>query len=190
VGITGGIGSGKTLVAKIFATLGIPIYNADEQTKKLMNSNDAIKDELILAFGNETYIDNQLNKKYLSNIVFNNKEKLNTLNEIVHPHSIADAKQWALNQHSKYVIKEAALLFESIAFHDMDYIIGVTAPETIRIHRVMQRDHITANEVKARMSNQIADSIKMKLCNAVIYNDEKQLLIPQVVHLHQQFISI
>jgi dephospho-CoA kinase len=185
VGITGGIGSGKSTVAKIFGTLGVPIYDADSRTKILMNTNATIQQELVDVFGTETYTNGALNRKYLADIVFHNKEKLQQLNAIVHPYSIADSIEWAKAQQGSYVIKEAALMFETASFHHVDYIIGVTAPLAVRIHRTMQRDNCTREDVLARMSKQIDDSIKMKLCDAIIYNDEQQAIIPQIVQLHQ-----
>ncbi len=190
IGLTGGIGSGKSTIAKIFATLGIPIYDADSATKKLMQTNQDVKNNIIKNFGENSYINNELNKKFIGEIVFNNKEMLTLLNSIVHPYSIADANSWATKQVAPYVIKEAALLFESAAFHYVDYSIGVTAPLALRIARVIKRDHITKEEVEARITKQIPDYIKMKLCNFVITNNEETLIIPQVLHLHNKLLDL
>ncbi len=190
IGLTGGIGSGKTTVAKVLEVLGIPVYYADEAAKELMNKNELLQQQLIFHFGNDTYLPNgTLNRKHLSSIVFANKEKLELLNSLVHPVTIADAQQWFSKQTAPYVVKEAALLFESGSAEGLDYVIGVTAPATLRIKRVMDRDHVTAEEVKRRMANQLDDGIKMKLCDFVLQNNEQQLLLPQVVQLHEELIS-
>ncbi len=190
VGITGGIGTGKSTVAKIFAALGVPVYDADKATKKLMNNNVSLIKKLLENFGNETYQNNILNRKHLASVVFNNNQKLALLNSIVHPYSFQDFAQWTKAQKTNYVVKETALLFETEAFHYIDFSIGITAPNALRIHRVMQRDSCTREEVLARMQKQIPDNIKMKLCNAVIKNDEQQLIIPQVVHLHKHLLNL
>lgn len=190
IGLTGGIGSGKTTVAKVLEVLGIPVYYADEAAKELMHSNELLKQQLILHFGKETYFeDGQLNRKHLSSIVFNNKEKLELLNSLVHPATIADAKEWFSKQHSPYVVKEAALLFESGTAEGLDYIIGVTAPAALRIKRVMDRDRVTAAEVRIRMANQVDEALKMKLCDFVLNNNEQELLLPQVLALHKELIK-
>ena len=190
IGLTGGIGSGKSTVAKVLEVLGVPVYYADEAAKELMHSNELLKQQLILHFGKETYFeDGQLNRKHLSSIVFNNKEKLELLNSLVHPATIADAKEWFSNQQSPYVVKEAALLFESGTAEGLDYVIGVTAPAALRMKRVMDRDGVTADEVKRRMANQVDEALKMKLCDFVLHNNEQELLLPQVVALHNELIK-
>ena len=189
IGLTGGIGSGKTTVAKVLEVLGIPVYYADEAAKELMYKNELLKQQLIFHFGKDTYFeDGQLNRKHLSAIVFTDKEKLELLNSLVHPVTIADAKEWFSKQTAPYVVKEAALLFESGTTEGLDFIIGVTAPATLRIKRVMDRDNVTADEVKRRMINQLDEGIKMKLCDFVLQNNEQQLLLPQVVQLHEELI--
>lgn len=190
IGLTGGIGSGKSTVAKVLEVLGVPVYYADEAAKELMHSNELLKQQLILHFGKETYFeDGQLNRKHLSSIVFNNKGKLELLNSLVHPATIADAKEWFSKQQSPYVVKEAALLFESGTAEGLDYIIGVTAPAALRIKRVMDRDGVTADEVKKRMANQVDEALKMKLCDFVLHNNEQELLLPQVLILHNELIK-
>lgn len=190
IGLTGGIGSGKSTVAKVLEVLGVPVYYADEAAKELMYTNELLKQQLILHFGRETYFeDGQLNRKHLSSIVFNNKEKLELLNSLVHPATIADAKEWFSKQQSPYVVKEAALLFESGTAEGLDYIIGVTAPAALRIKRVMDRDGVTADEVKRRMTNQVDEALKMKLCDFVLHNNEQELLLPQVLALHNELIK-
>jgi dephospho-CoA kinase len=189
IGLTGGIGSGKTTVAKVFEVLGIPVYYADDAAKEIMHSNELLKKQLIFHFGKDTYEDGKLNRKHLSSIVFADKEKLELLNSLVHPVTIADAEQWFSRQQSAYVIKEAALLFESGAAEGLDYVIGVTAPTAIRMKRVIERDGITAEEVKKRMTNQIDETIKIRLCDFIIHNDEQQLILPQVLKLHEKLLT-
>ncbi len=187
VGLTGGIGSGKTTVAKVFETLGIPVYYADDKAKYLMNTNGDLKAAIIQNFGNDAYQQGELDRKYLANIVFNNKEKLELLNSLTHPITICDAEEWIKQQTTSYVIKEAALLFESGAAERLDYIVGVYAPQHIRVNRVMKRDDLPVQEVMKRISRQIDEEMKMKLCNFVITNNDQQLVIPQVLELHKKF---
>lgn len=189
IGLTGGIGSGKSTVAHIFELLGIPVYSADAAAKKLMNEDEALKQQLIHHFGAETYSNGELNRPYLASIVFANKEKLELLNSIVHPVTIADAERWFLSQKAPYALKEAALLFESGAAEGLDAVIGITAPETLRIKRVMDRDGVTAADVKKRMYNQVDETIKVRLCDYVIVNNEQQLILPQILQLHEQLLS-
>ena len=181
IGLTGGIGSGKSTVAAMFATLGIPVFNADEQAKLIMQNSPIIKEKLIAQFGAAIYEGGQLQKEQLATIVFNDPYQLQLLNAIVHPVTIQAAKDWAVQQQAPYVIKEAALIFESGAAEGLFKVIGVTAPLTIRKHRVMQRDGITKDQVEARMRNQISDTIKMRLCDYVIQNDNQEMIIPQVL---------
>lgn len=190
IGLTGGIGSGKSTVANIFGTLGIPVYYADDAAKELMNTNAELKAAIQKHFGAETYTDGQLNRGVLSSLVFNNVEKLALLNSIVHPATIKDAEAWMKQQTTPYAIKEAALIFESGSQAQLDKVIGVYAPATVRINRVMKRDTITREAVLARMNKQINEEIKMRLCDYVIVNDEQQLLIPQVLKLHNEFAGI
>jgi dephospho-CoA kinase len=189
IGLTGGIGSGKTTVAKVFETLGIPVYYADNRAKHLMNTNKELKSSIIKQFGNEAYREDELDRKYLASIVFNNKEKLALLNALIHPITIRDAEEWMKQQTSAYVIKEAALLFESGAAEKLDYVIGVYAPQYIRVKRVMERDHIPVEEIMKRITRQIDEEMKMKLCDFVITNNDQQLVIPQVVELHKKFLA-
>lgn len=191
IGLTGGIGSGKSTIAKVFANMGIPVFDADITAKTLMNSNPIIKEKLIAAFGAEVYTnDNQiLNRAYLSKLVFSDQHKLALLNSIVHPITIQAATDWAATQNTPYVIKEAALFFESGATVGVHKIIGVSAPKAVRINRVMKRDHCSKAEVEQRMTHQIEESLKMKLCDWVIVNDDLQLVLPQVVALHETILA-
>ena len=183
IGLTGGIGAGKSVVAKIFTTLGIPVFNADEAAKQMMQTSPSIKEKLIEQFGSSIYNVSGLQKEKLADIVFNDSFQLQLLNAIVHPETIQAAKDWAAKQTSPYVIKEAALIFESGAADGLFKVIGVTAPLSLRIHRVMQRDGVSKEQVEARMQHQISDSIKMRLCDYVIQNNNQQMLIPQVLEL-------
>ena len=183
IGLTGGIGSGKSVVAKIFSTLGIPVFNADEAAKQIMQTSPEIKIKLIQQFGSSIYDASGLQKEKLAAIVFNDPYQLQLLNAIVHPVTIQAAKDWAANQTSPYVIKEAALIFESAAADGLFKVIGVTAPLLLRIQRVMQRDGVSKEQVEARMQHQISDTIKMRLCDYVIENNNQQMLIPQVLEL-------
>lgn len=187
IGLTGGIGSGKTTVARIFGILGIPVYYADDAAKELMNKNTSLKNSIIQHFGETSYNNGELNRKYLASIVFNSKEKLELLNSLTHPVTIQDAEKWMNKQTTPYVIKEAALLFESGAAEHLDFIIGVYAPQHIRVKRVMARDGLSAEEVMKRVSRQIDEEMKMKLCNFVISNNEQQLVIPKVIELDKKF---
>ena len=190
VGLTGGIGSGKSTVAKVFEVLGIPIYYADEAAKKLMNADEELKEKIKLQFGNEVYKNGQLDKKYLADIVFISPEKLALLNALVHPATLKDAERWMQKQTTPYCIKEAALIFESGAQQNLDYVIGVTAPAPLRILRTMQRDGVSREEVIARMDKQMDDAIKMKLCDFVIKNDEQEMLLPQILELHKKLLTL
>lgn len=142
-------------------------------------------------FGEEVYdAGGALNRKLLGNIVFNDKDKLALLNSLVHPATIRDSDNWAQQQRTPYVLKEAALLFETESFHHLDKVISVFAPQPLRVHRVMKRDNVTRNEVLARIHKQIDETIKMKLSDYVIYNDEQHMVIPQVLALHKSFLEL
>ncbi|MBI2731525.1 MAG: dephospho-CoA kinase [Sphingobacteriales bacterium] len=189
IGLTGGIGSGKTTVAKVFETLGIPVYYADIAGKRLMNEDEELKEAVIKNFGSESYTDGKLNSAYIASVVFTDKEKLELLNSLVHPATIRDAQVWMGLQTAPYAIKEAALIFESGSGAELDFIIGVYAPQALRIKRTMERDKISREEVIKRMHNQVDEELKMKLCDFVIYNDEQQLVIAQVLELHERFLK-
>lgn len=186
IGLTGGIGSGKSTVAKIFAQLGIPVLDADATAKAIMNEDRSVKTKLIELFGEDAYKENQLNRPYIAQLVFEDAFKLQQLNAIIHPITIQYTKDWSSKQSAPYVIKEAALFFESGSSEGLEKIIGVTAPKHIRIQRVMQRDQMTREDVIKRMEHQLEDSLKMKLCDWVIQNDDMHLLIPQILAIHQE----
>ncbi|NCI46249.1 dephospho-CoA kinase [Sediminibacterium soli] len=189
IGITGGIGSGKSMVSHIFRVLGIPVFDADSTAKQIMETDEQLRSAIIQAFGRESYTGDRLNRKHIASLVFNDAYQLTLLNSLVHPAAIAAADAWALEQHAPYVTKEAALFFESGSATGMDYIIGVYAPRHLRIKRVMDRDGITREEVLLRMNRQIDEEIKMRLCDFVVLNDDQHLLIPQVLTLHERFLA-
>ena len=190
VGLTGGIGSGKTTVAGIFEVLGIPVYYADEAAKRIMNENPELKAAIICHFGEGSYKDGKLDRAYLSSQVFGNKEKLKLLDSFVHPETIRDGNEWMLKQTAPYAVKEAALIFESGVDQYLDYIVGVYAPKSLRIRRTMERDHIGEEEVMNRMKSQMNEEEKMKLCDFVIHNDEQQAVLPQVIAIHRQLLEL
>lgn len=190
IGLTGGIGSGKSTVAKIFEVLGIPVLYADDVAKELMNNDEALKQAIKDNFGEAAYIDGLLDRKYLSKQVFGNTEKLELLNSLVHPVTVAYATTWMSKQNAAYCIKEAAILFESGSHIGLDFVVGVTAPEELRIKRIIARDQVTEAEVLQRMSRQMNDEEKMKRCDFVIYNDEEQFLTTQVLEVHKKILKL
>jgi dephospho-CoA kinase len=190
VGLTGGIGAGKSTVASIFKVLGVPVFDADATAKNILNTDLVLREQVIAAFGSESYKNGLLDKKYLATLVFNNPDQLAKLNALVHPATIAAADKWASSYSDRpYIIKEAALLFEAGTHEGLDYIIGVTAPVELRITRVMARDQVSREEVLSRMQHQLDDTEKMKRCNFVIDNNDASLVIPQVLALNSRFIS-
>jgi len=190
IGITGGIGAGKSTVAGIFKVLGVPVFDADVTAKNILNTDPLLREQIAATFGSETYKNGLLDKKYLATLVFNSPDQLAKLNALVHPATIAAADKWASSFADRpYIIKEAALLFEAGTYVGLDYIIGVTAPVELRIARVMARDQVSREEVLSRMQHQLDDTEKMQRCDFVIDNNEASLVIPEVLALHAQFIS-
>jgi dephospho-CoA kinase len=181
VGLTGGIGSGKSTVARVFSVLGIPVYDADTAAKRLMRDDPDIREALTLAFGPKAYSNGELQREWLASVVFTDPGKTALLNGIVHPAVIRDAAEWMLRQKAPYSLKEAALVFESGSDKELDYVIGVAAPEEVRLDRVMSRDGLSLRQVQDRMAKQMPESEKMALCDRVIVNDGKEPLIPQVL---------
>lgn len=191
IGVTGGIGSGKSMVCRIFKILQIPVFDADTVAKTIMTDDIPLRNALVATFGEDTYhSDGTLNRQHLSQMVFNDKDQLKELNDLVHPAVIRTGEEWAERQQSPYSIKEAALLFESGSYKKLNYTILVTAPETLRIDRVMKRDGADEESVRGRMSKQLSDEEKISLADFVIINDGSQSLIQQVFHLHQHFMSL
>ena len=189
IGITGGIGSGKTVVSRIFKVLGIPLYNADERAKWILANNEEVKEGLLQLFGKESFQNNQLNRQYISQQVFNDKAKLEKLNALVHPQVGADFERWLEGkQKFPYILKEAALLFEAGSYKGLDKIITVYAPLELRIKRVLERDpHRNEEGIRKIMKEQMDEEEKMKRADYIIYNDEEKMLIPQVLKLHELF---
>lgn len=191
VGITGGIGVGKSYVAKIFKTMGIPVYDADTEAKKLMKSHPDIKENLIKEFGENTYTkEGELDNKYLAKLVFDNTEKLNKLNAIVHPVVIQHGRDWGERQKTEYSLKEAALLFESGSYKELDYTILVTAPIDVRIARVMGRDGVDREAVLQRMAKQMPEDEKATLADFTVANDGVSALLPQIMEIHKKLIAL
>ncbi len=190
IGLTGGIGSGKSVVAQMFAVLGIPVYYADKASKRLMVEDEQLKSAIKHHFGESAYVGGVLNRKFLAELVFKDAEKLTLLNSLVHPATLTDASTWMQKQHAPYIIKEAALIFESGSNKSLDYVIGVDTPEEVRIKRVMARDNVPASQVKERMNKQMDEREKLRLCDYVIVNNEHQLIIPQVLALHEKFLEM
>lgn len=191
IGITGGIGAGKSLVCRIFHAMGIPTYNADNRAKWLMAHHEILQQEIKQNFGNEAYqTDGSLNRRYLAEKVFNNETLLSQLNALVHPKVGKDYAQWAIAQTSPYVIKEAALLIESGSYKTLDYLITVNAPENVRVDRVLLRDtHRSTEEVRAIIQKQLSDNERAAKANFIIVNDGKSLMMPHVLKLHERFLK-
>lgn len=187
VGITGGIGSGKSTVCKVFKVLGIPVFEADTVAKQLMNANPLIRELLIHLFGESVYQPDQtIDRKYLAGIVFSNPSLLEQLNAIVHPAVQNEFEKWCQTQQSPYVLHEAAILFESGFYKLMDKTIAVVVNEDERIQRVMKRDKITAELVKQRIRNQLSDDERIKMADFVISNNENELIIPQIIDIDKK----
>jgi dephospho-CoA kinase len=192
IGITGNIGSGKTTVSKIFEVLGIPVFYADDEAKKVMVDDAILVNELKQTFGSESYFeDGTLNRKHIAGIVFNNEAELKKLNAIVHPAVFRAFNDWVPRfKNAPYVLKEAALLFESSSYKMCDRSIMVTAPLELRIARVMLRDGLSRDEVLNREARQFSEEKKLQLADYAIKNDNTELVIPQVLALHEQFLNI
>ena len=190
VGLTGGIGSGKSTIAQIFEVLGIPVYYADISAKKLMNENADLRSSITNIFGEQAFTNNILDRKYISSIVFSDPAKLQQLNALVHPATKKDGEAWMQEQTSPYAIHEAALIFEAKVSDRLDLVIGVSSPIELRIKRAMERDKVSREEVLKRMEQQLDEEVKMSKCNFVLINDELQLLIPQVLELHKKLIGL
>ena len=190
LGITGGIGAGKSVVAAFLKTLRIPVYIADDESKRLISTSPRIKEQLIKLFGEELFAGGILNKALLASFIFENKDNLRAVNAIIHPEVMADFKAWsAKHADKKIVAMEAAILFESGFDKTMDFIVTVTAPQEERIERILKRNKTTREEILSRMSNQLPDEEKCKRSNFVIYNDNDRAIIPQIENILQYLIS-
>ena len=190
VGLTGGIGSGKSYVSLIFKAFDVPVYDSDLEAKKLYYFDD-VKSEMVSSFGKQVYLSSgEINKAFLSKLIFYNKKALNKVNAIIHPRVKSHFSDWLKNHdESPYIIKETAIIFESRANEQLDKVIVVTAPEELRLQRVLARDNNDETLVKGKMDNQMAQSEMMKRSDFVIVNDQKQALLPQVEKLHHLFLS-
>lgn len=194
IGVTGGIGSGKTMVCKVISAMGYPVYHADIEAKRIVNTNSEVIRKVKQLFGSNIYTQNSLDRKKLAGIVFNNADLLQKLNSIVHPAVADDFEKWVENNStSPLIFKEAAILFESGAYKTVDKVVAIWAPEDLRISRVSERDGVTKEQVMERMKNQISQDELLERSDFVIKNSQQELLVPQVVklikHLHKLEIS-
>ena len=194
VGITGNMGSGKTTVCRIFESLGIPVYDADERAKWLIVNDVELRKGVEAIFGADAYLpDGAYNRPWIAQIVFAQPEKLAALNALVHPAVELDSRRWhaeMAENGAAYTLREAALLIESGNHQWLDALIVVTAPEELRVQRVIQRDHLNESQVKTRLAAQMPETDKVKLANFVIKNDGQHLLLPQVMTIHQQLMDV
>lgn len=191
VGITGGIGSGKTTVCRVFELLDVPVFYADTEARKLQEEDSEVKAAMISLLGNEIYSFDGLNRKLVAEKVFSDKNLLAQLNKIIHPATIAAFNKWKKNYLDKpYVLKEAAILFESETNIGLDKIIVVTAPEELRITRIIYRDHLSHEQIIARIKNQMSEEEKTARADYVIMNDEKQAIIPQVMKVNEALLNL
>jgi len=190
LGITGGIGSGKTTVCRLFELLGIPVYYADDESKKLLEEDQLVKEQVIKTFSDSILNDlGTIDRKKLAAIVFNNKEQLEKLNAILHPAVGQHFENWLKKHNAVYILKEAAILFESGAYKQVDKVLTVVAPLELKIQRTMKRDGVSREVVEKRIELQMSDEEKIKRSDFVIINNEQELLIPQVLSLHKQLIN-
>lgn len=190
IGLTGGIGSGKSYISKIFKTLDVPVYDSDMGAKRLMVESVALKKGIIALFGDEAYNGAELNRRYISDRVFTDKKLLSDLNAIVHPAVHKDFLTWSSSQKEKpYVIKEAAILFETGGYKLLDKNILVVADEQIRVKRVVERDSVSEKSVRDRINNQMSDEEKIKYADFVIYNNNDSMILQQIVDLHHQILN-
>lgn len=189
VGLTGGIGSGKSVVGHIFEALGIPVFKADDAARYLMEYDEELRKGIITLLGSAAYDNGVLNRKYVSDIIYRDPGKLQMLNGLVHPATIEYGQQWITRQKTPYVVKEAAIFFESGSNREMDIMVGIYAPAELRISRTMKRGDMSREKVLEIMGRQMDDDAKMKLCDYVITNDNKTAVTPQVLRLHDIFTA-
>jgi len=189
IGITGGMGSGKTTASQVFRSLGIPVYDSDEKARFFMETEQTVRNDVINLLGNSAYVDDRLNREYIANRVFNDNHLLNHLNGIIHPIVANDAKEWESNQIDvPFTLREAALLYESGGYLTLDAVILVKAPLELRIYRIMNRDRVTRDQIVKRLRFQWPDKMKEQLSDYTVLNDGKRMLIPQLVSLYKQLL--
>lgn len=186
VGITGGIGSGKSIVCQVFQTLGIPIFDADAAAKYLMLHNDTVKQQIVALLGAQAYNQNGVNKAFIASIIFADKAILTAFNSIIHPATIAYSHDWMAQQQAPYVLKEAAIFFESGSYKDMDVMVGVFAPMRLRMKRTLLRGKQSKAQIRDILQHQMPDEEKMKKCQHIIYNDEQHAILPQVLAIDKK----
>lgn len=190
IGITGGIGSGKSIVSQVFKTLGIPVLDADAVAKLVMEQHIPLVNAIKNLLGNQAYINGRLNRPFIASEIFEDTDKLTQLNTLVHPVTIQYARDWVSEQKAPYIIKEAAILFESGSYVEMNKIIGVYAPEQLRLERAMKRNNVTATEIEKRMDKQMNEEEKMSMCDYVIDNSETTSVIAQVISIHHELLLL
>lgn len=190
IGLTGGIGSGKSIICEIIQVIGYPVFNSDNEAKLIMTNNSTVVKQVKNIFGEEAYIENTLNRPFLASKIFNNEQLKTALNNIVHPAVRKAFDDWALTQKKSLVFNEAAILFETGAYKTFDYTVLVTAPKDIRISRVTNRDNTTIGEVQQRMKNQWEDDIKKELATYTINNDNATLVVPQVLAMLEHLENV
>ena len=189
VGVTGGIGSGKTTIAEVFMQLGVPVYPSDERAKELMTGDFELRQAIIGLFGNEAYVDEDINRAFIASKVFSDDSLLQKLNELVHPAVKKDFDSWCLVQNTPYVLKEAATLIETGGYKVMDKMILVTAPSELKIQRVQKRDTLTRGEILARMNRQWSDERKKEFADFIIHNENNSMVLEQVLDVHKSLMK-
>lgn len=189
IGITGGIGSGKTTVCRVLQVMGLPVYYSDDEAKRIMHEDKELVQQIIKTFGEKAYVDGRLNRPFLAEVVFRQPGKKNALNQLVHPKVRADFARWCDLQQSWLVFQESALLFETGGHKLLDKTVLVTAPEIVRVQRVAKRDTTSAEAVQARINNQMKDEEKIPLADFIIENDGRQLVIPQVLNMLDELVG-
>lgn len=190
VGITGGIGSGKTTICNFFKVLGIPVFEADAEAKQIMNSSSTVQSRIKLAFGNDIYLhDNTIDRKKLAKLIFNSPTLLETINLIIHPEVRKYFNEWCGKQTSPYIVYEAAIIFETGFHEELDFSVLITAPVEERIKRVMERENTSEEDIRSRIEKQWTDEQKMKLADYTIINDNRELIVPQLLELDKKFKS-
>jgi dephospho-CoA kinase len=191
IGLTGGIGAGKSIIAKVFETIGVPVFDADKVGKSILSKDPEVRNEIIHLLGPESYTDKVPNRKFIAQVIFNDESLRSSLNQIIHPKVGLAYETWVhQNTEAMYTIKESAIAFETGIYEKMDANILVVAPEQLRIERVMKRDNTDLEAVKKRMEAQWSDEVKITLTDFVVTNDEKSGVLPQVLEIHKKILRI